>query len=685
MLEISKFCLSNPKKNNLVVESQHFVPPTLHKKLLGETIFLIQLAIPPNLEKNIHSLTKEVSEIIINGLKTNYYTPENLKESDNVEIVLENALQKVNRLISQEIIGSKIFEKLVRNLNAIVAVIKEEKIYFSPVGLMQAFILRKDKMLPLYQPAEKSYQTSFKTFTQIISGSLEKNDLLIFATDNFLDYFNFEKLRDCLFKSPMAMAMKNLERSLENLKEEISIGVFLIKKEKERKTKEIATLVTEEKEKPKILTEEIKPVSVPTKIIVQSTKEEVKEIFIHGNKKEEPFKKPEKKPSLKLPKISLSFFPPIFNAFLSLFKQMPRPKIKFTSFLLTILIVMMILNFLHLVNRDRINPKFFQTFQEVQEKITLLKASLIYADQKNALTLAKEIEDKIIFLKPKSVWEKEIFNNLKNNFEESLEKLYKIEKIAEPKIVTSLSSLDKNGQFENFSFQNNKFFVFNKRLKEIYDFDQKIGRASSLVKLDLSLQKFLNYTTDELILLAGNKIYLFNQRNKKISPLKLETKQKELSISDLEIYDHKLYILDQKNNQIFKYLKLEEGFGQESNWLKEKVDLKNIVSLTIDGSIYLLKENGEILKFYLGRKSKFDQERVYPEIKKVTKILTQPDFKYIYLLEPENKRIVLLDKNGKLIKQITSEKFTDLKDLFVDEKETKIWLLNRSQIVEIEL
>ncbi len=59
--------------------------------------------------------------------------------------------------------------------------------------------------------------------------------------------------------------------------------------------------------------------------------------------------------------------------------------------------------------------------------------------------------------------------------------------------------------------------------------------------------------------------------------------------------------------------------------------------------------------------------------------------KNLYILEPKNKRLVIFDKNGKLIKQFYSKKFTDLKDFVVNEKENKIWVLNKTQIIEIDI
>lgn len=710
MVEISKICLSNPKKTKIIVRFQHFIPPVLQKKLLGELIFLIQIKNPSNLDKNILPLTEEVSEIIINGLKTNYYTPENLKDSENIEIILENTLQKVNRLLYQEIIGSKIFEKFIKNLNTVIAVIKEEKIYFSPVGTIQSFILRKNKIVPLAPAEERNYQTPFKIFAQIISGSLEKEDVLIFSTDNFLDYFNFEKLKTSILKQPFSSAIKNLEKILENLKEEISLGAFLIRKEGVK----VLKTIPEEKE---VAIEMKKEEKIPTKIFVQPVEEKAEGVPIKERveeklkipvvlekkimieKKEEieeiretmKIEKPKEKPvfKLKLPKISLVFLPLLFKNLGSVFSLILRRiflvKPKLIYLVIIVLAIFLALNLVQIRTREEITIKFFLSFQEIQEKNTLFKASLAYGDEKKALVMAEEIKNEITILQPKNKVEREILENLKKNFEENLENLYRIERIKEPKIIADFSSLTKEKEIIDLIKYEKNFLGLNQKKGEIYEFNQSTNKISLFTKTDLAIKKLISYSEEEFILASDNQIQSLNLKNKKISSLKLETGQKELFIDDLKSYDKKIYILDIKNNQVFKYLKIANGFGQESSWLKEKIDLKNITSLAIDGSIYLLRENGEILKFYLGKKSKFNQEKVYPSLEKAEKIFTEIDFKNIYLLEPINKRIIIFDKAGKYIKQITSDKFTNLKDFFVDEKETKIWLLNKTEIIEIKL
>ena len=57
--------------------------------------------------------------------------------------------------------------------------------------------------------------------------------------------------------------------------------------------------------------------------------------------------------------------------------------------------------------------------------------------------------------------------------------------------------------------------------------------------------------------------------------------------------------------------------------------------------------------------------------------------KYLYVLDPGSKRIVILTKEGVMVNQYTSEKFTDLRDIAIDETNQKAYLLSGKKIYGI--
>jgi len=104
--------------------------------------------------------------------------------------------------------------------------------------------------------------------------------------------------------------------------------------------------------------------------------------------------------------------------------------------------------------------------------------------------------------------------------------------------------------------------------------------------------------------------------------------------------------------------------------------------MTIDGDIYILKDN-EVFKFYQGKKENFKLENILPEIKNLTSISAPLNLNNLYLLE--QNRLLIFDKSGKLIKQILSPKFTNLKGFAISQDGKKVWLLEGQKIYQIEI
>ena len=57
----------------------------------------------------------------------------------------------------------------------------------------------------------------------------------------------------------------------------------------------------------------------------------------------------------------------------------------------------------------------------------------------------------------------------------------------------------------------------------------------------------------------------------------------------------------------------------------------------------------------------------------------------LYLLDSGNLRLLVLSKIGVYKKQISGEKFAQITDLVVDEKEKKIYLLEGGKIYSVDL
>ena len=92
-----------------------------------------------------------------------------------------------------------------------------------------------------------------------------------------------------------------------------------------------------------------------------------------------------------------------------------------------------------------------------------------------------------------------------------------------------------------------------------------------------------------------------------------------------------------------------------------------------------------IYQYYTGELIQEINLNIFPEIKFFSKIFTSPKLSHIYILEPQEQRVVIIDKSGQFIKQFTSEKFDNILDIGVSDEEKSIYILNNLNLYKINI
>ena len=154
--------------------------------------------------------------------------------------------------------------------------------------------------------------------------------------------------------------------------------------------------------------------------------------------------------------------------------------------------------------------------------------------------------------------------------------------------------------------------------------------------------------------------------------------------------NNKLYILDPEGNQIWKYTNLRDKFDAPQKYNID-ADVKNAVSLSIDGNVYVANKDGSIIKIFGGSKQPLTLKRqpVKP-ITAPTQIFTQLDMPQLYLLEPSTGRVMVYykDEQNKALTYQAQYIFDELKDIrsiYVDKDTNKLYLMDASKIYEVDL
>lgn len=111
----------------------------------------------------------------------------------------------------------------------------------------------------------------------------------------------------------------------------------------------------------------------------------------------------------------------------------------------------------------------------------------------------------------------------------------------------------------------------------------------------------------------------------------------------------------------------------------------NPQSFAIDGSIWILEQNGTIDKFTKGVKDSFEIQGLLSPIGSGATIYTAEDFENLYVLDPENKRVVVFSKNGEYINQFEGTIFSNANTFTVDESSKTGYIVGDNTVYSFDM
>lgn len=149
-------------------------------------------------------------------------------------------------------------------------------------------------------------------------------------------------------------------------------------------------------------------------------------------------------------------------------------------------------------------------------------------------------------------------------------------------------------------------------------------------------------------------------------------------------YQGNIYVLDRKDG-IVKYVAGSVGFEKTAYFKGTVPDLSNATALAIDSSVWILKQDGSILKYTRGQSDTYAVSGLDKPLSKPRKIFTDASTESVYVLDSGNSRIVKFGKDGTFQAQYPASQIKDAKDFEIDEANKKILFLSEGNIWELSL
>jgi len=575
-----------------------------------------------------------------------FYGPFSAKQN-----ILKNLKKSFNVLIEE--FGEN-FE--VEGLAGVVLPREGEKVlYLAKRGRGQVRIWRGGKLFSLL--------SSFSPALQTASGFLKEEDVVVLGTEEFFEAVSEGTLRASLQQGQLSEAVEMIAPLVHGREENSKMGAAWIKAEvKSQKLKVQSQETEEEKERKEDIEDKEDKIRVGEKDLkglVLSLRERLRGFSFKRRK----------------------------GLGVSVREKKPQRPVKKTALSVAVIFLVLLGLSVFLGSRRKKETHQFVTESALLEKVAynLEEArGLVELNPLRAKSLLNEAEDLLGEYRLENEQVSEEFLGFQS------------------KVADLLAEVSKEYQIESADI----FFDFS-LVKEGFS-GESVGLAGSELAV-LSENKEavvgLNLEDKSAEILAGgddvegvNKIgavvpWVFLANNKSLKVIDKVEKEKidEEKLEDMETvslvgFGGNAYVLDKKGGQIWRFAGLEDGLASPRGYLKgEEFDFSEAVSMAIDGSVWVLFSNGEIVKYTRGLKDAFSIAGLDTPFSEEIRLFTNEDVESLYVLDKLNTRVVVIGKSGEYRGAYIWSGIAGARDLVVSEELGKILLLTGDRIYGINI
>ncbi|MGI5840891.1 MAG: hypothetical protein ACOX6N_01640 [Patescibacteria group bacterium] len=508
-------------------------------------------------------------------------------------------------------------------INLVVAVIHQSRLYLAALNFTQAIINRNNKLSILLSGKESE--------VIFVSGPIQPQDKIILTTTAFLEKFSLENLKIAISQPSIQDIEESILSSLYSIEVQDKLAAVLIQPHTEDESViEEASLL--EPETPGTFQEAT--TSIPPASVSPSTG---KSVFISNH---------------------------------DLAQVTRRKKLNFLIALILLLALSLSAFFGYKKNQADKTEKQFQEFksqidQKLSQAVNVKNLNLDTAQE--LARQSQEIYDRIITL---NIHQNEL-ESYRSRIHELLSQTGSSDSF-EPQFLydTSLISENEKPNYTQILYRGNTLYLL----------DTTVGSLDSLNPKQKNIQKISENTLlkdaayftvidDKVYALSSSNVYLVAEDDLES---KVDISENNISPAGLESWNGALYILDSAAPTIWKLTPNASGFGSPKVWLKDGQKISGIPSsMAINGKIWLISQSGEIQPFDRGIKADYSQ----PEsaFTRASNLVTTLETDILAFTDNDNL-VYIFNKNGQSqAKYNLGEK--KIIDIAINEADSTLYLL----------
>ena len=360
-------------------------------------------------------------------------------------------------------------------------------------------------------------------------------------------------------------------------------------------------------------------------------------------------------------------------------------------YLIVLLIIFVVGSVLFI--KKYIEAQQIQAQNAIQPALNLLDEAKNTMDHDIVLSRDKTAEAIEIMIAEQKELEHQRFTQryFEKNLEEAREFYTEISgliEVAQLDIFFDLREISSNFLISRAVINNQNLFLLDKEERQIINLEINSKQANKIHENDQEIRDMA--ASDDQLFLLSNGIHSLNVTQIESFPGLTELKNEGDSDRDalfINQYQGYLYVFNPSKRNIYRYIIREEGLSEPIGWLTNKQNIKfdQITSVAIDGRIWLSDNTGSIIKLERGEPIEFNISGLEESLGNSIRIYADATTSFLYVLDPQKSRVVILSDEGDFIKQITSPSLASVTEMIVNEQEEQIYAISGSIVYLVNL
>lgn len=290
-----------------------------------------------------------------------------------------------------------------------------------------------------------------------------------------------------------------------------------------------------------------------------------------------------------------------------------------------------------------------------------------------------------------------LFNEVNDNLTQAMQVVR-----SEPQIFYDVSLLKKGGRTTHMALSGDALALLDAQNRTVY----AVSLSSKSGKVVGGGEAFAGAASvavhgEKIYVLTSSGIHEVRTSDAKTTLMVIKKDDQWGTVGSLVSFAGNLYLLDTQKSRVWKYVSGEkdppalpagrqaagQGFSELREYLNPDTlpDLSRATGMNIDGSVWAGTTDGKLFRFTQGKENTFIPQGVTPTFGNMLVVYARDDANNVYVLDAQNKRVVVLAKNGIYLAQYVWTGGLTPTQLVVSEKLKLILLLADGKLYSVEL